>query len=289
MFTNLEYRTRERQRKGESRRQFSKAKQEKGYRDLEQEFKKSKGDIFFRWKNNIRMLAATNARWKWAAVKKKVNENTYNITAQKRVQTGATTPNIVAPKMLGVVACVLAVVCKRMQQLSTSLGPAVHRGKNTTHKALVKPSAHGGNIVCQQLPTLLDVTCCIRLHTLLDVVACCCAKFETGQTFQPTTPNISFVPWSRSVTQQCWIRLHSSSNVVGATHAHYAWIAKTYGLYSSKMHCRSQTCWKLLHPFAHHSQHARNNSQHCWPTLLGAVAPVCTQLKTFPEVSRRSR
>ena len=52
------------------------------------------------------------------------------------VQTGATTPNIVAPTMLGVVACVLAVVCKRMQQLPTSLGPAVHRGKNTTHKSL---------------------------------------------------------------------------------------------------------------------------------------------------------
>ena len=52
------------------------------------------------------------------------------------VQTGATTPNIVAPAMLGVVVCVLAVVCKRMQQLPTSLGPAVHRGKNTTHKSL---------------------------------------------------------------------------------------------------------------------------------------------------------
>ena len=51
------------------------------------------------------------------------------------VQTGATTPSIVAPTMLGVVACVL-VVCKRMQQLQTMLGPAVHRGKNTSHKSL---------------------------------------------------------------------------------------------------------------------------------------------------------
>ena len=53
--------------------------------------------------------------------------------------------------------------------------------------------------------------CCM----LLDVVACCCAKFETGQTFQPTTLIISFVPWSpkRSATmlnpfvqlfQHCW-------------------------------------------------------------------------------------
>ena len=53
-----------------------------------------------------------------------------------RVQTDATTPNIVVPTMLGVVPCLLAVVCKRMQQLPTMLGPAVHRGKNTTHKSL---------------------------------------------------------------------------------------------------------------------------------------------------------
>ena len=52
------------------------------------------------------------------------------------VQTDATTPNIVAPRMLGVVACVLAVVCKRMQQLPTMVGPAVHRGKDATHKSL---------------------------------------------------------------------------------------------------------------------------------------------------------
>ena len=33
------------------------------------------------------------------------------------------------------------------------------------------------------------VVCCWML-----IVACCCSKFETGQTFKPTTPNISFVP-----------------------------------------------------------------------------------------------
>ena len=52
------------------------------------------------------------------------------------VQTDATSPNSVAPTSLRVVACVLAVVCKRMQQLPTILGPAVHRGKDTTHKSL---------------------------------------------------------------------------------------------------------------------------------------------------------
>ena len=48
----------------------------------------------------------------------------------------ATTPNIVAPTMLGVVVCLLAVGCKRMQQLPTMLGPALHRWKDTTHKSL---------------------------------------------------------------------------------------------------------------------------------------------------------
>ena len=58
----------------------------------------------------------------------------------------------------------------------------------------VKPRANGRNIVGQQLPTLLDVTCCVRLYTLLHVVACCCTNFETGQTCSyvqtdATTPN----------------------------------------------------------------------------------------------------
>ena len=52
------------------------------------------------------------------------------------MHTDATTANIVAPTILGVVARVLAVVCKRVQQLPTMLGPAVRRGKDTTHKSL---------------------------------------------------------------------------------------------------------------------------------------------------------
>ena len=66
----------------------------------------------------------------------------------------------------------------------------------------IRMRANWRNIVDQQLPALLDVTSCVRLHTLLHVVGCCYAKFETGQTFQPTTPDISFVPWSpkRSAT-----------------------------------------------------------------------------------------
>ena len=48
------------------------------------------------------------------------------------------------------------------------------------------------NIVGLQLPALLYFTCYVRLHTLLPVVrvvGSCCAKFETSQTSEPTTPN----------------------------------------------------------------------------------------------------
>ena len=76
------------------------------------------------------------------------------------VQTDATTPNIVGRTVLGVVASVLAVVCKRMQQLPTILGPAVHRGKDTTHKTLETMCLRGPNNVgrasaVQTDPTLL--------------------------------------------------------------------------------------------------------------------------------------
>ena len=38
--------------------------------------------------------------------------------------------------MFGFVASVLAVLCKRKQQVPTMLGLAVHGGKDTTHKTL---------------------------------------------------------------------------------------------------------------------------------------------------------
>ena len=94
--------------------------------------------------------------------------------------------------------------------------------------------------------------------------------FETGQTFQPTTRNITFVQWSpkRSATM-----LDPFAQLF---HAHYAWFTKTYGLYPSHDSLQVSTllgvvayvrrplptrkqqlstllvqqCWKLLSPFA---------------------------------------
>ena len=52
------------------------------------------------------------------------------------VYTDTTTPNNLGLTMLGVVASVLPVLCKQLHQLPIILGPAVHRGKDTTHKIL---------------------------------------------------------------------------------------------------------------------------------------------------------
>ena len=121
------------------------------------------------------------------------------------VQTDATTPNIVAPTTLGVVPCVLAVVCKRMQQLPTMLGPAVHRVTS--------------NNVGSFLPTMLrpfahPVACC---WMLLRVVV---QSLKPVKLFSQQLPNISFVPWSpkrlatmldpfAQLFQHCWSHARS--------------------------------------------------------------------------------
>ena len=102
---------------------------------------------------------------------------------------------------------------------------------------------------------MLDVTWYAHLHTLLYNVASfgsCCEKFETVQSFEPT---FLLFRDRRSVALQCWIRLHSSSNIFGAAHAHYTWFTNSNGLYPS--HDALQI-----------------------PTLLGVIATVCTPLPT---------
>ena len=120
------------------------------------------------------------------------------------------------------------------------------------------PCANRRNIVGQQLPALLGVTCRVRRYTLLFVSACCSvllgivAQSQTSQTFEPTNPNSLFCD-HRSVVQQYWSRLDSSSNIVGPrtciTHGLHS-----YGLYPS-----------------HDALEV--------PTLLGVVAFVCMLLK----------
>ena len=49
---------------------------------------------------------------------------------------------------------------------------------------------------------------------MLPLVGTCCVHFETGQTFGPTSPNISIVCDGRSVAQQCCSRLHGAATML---------------------------------------------------------------------------
>ena len=136
--------------------------------------------------------------------------------------------------------------------------------------------------------------CCI----LLDVVA---QSLKLVKLFSQQLPTFLLFRDRRSVAQQCSIRLHSSSNVVGAAHAHYAWFTKTYGLYPSHDALPNivGSCCIHLHTTA--NTHATTNPQHCWHNIgsccihlhttanthattpnivgatLGVVASICTQ------------
>ena len=119
-------------------------------------------------------------------------------------------------------------------------------------------------------PFAHPVACC---WMLLRVVA---QSLKPAKLFSQQLPTFLLLRDRQSLAQQCWIRLYSSSNIVGATHAHYAWFTKTYVLYPShdalqvrkllgvvESFCTplptrtqqlptllAQQCWELLRPFA---------------------------------------
>ena len=88
---------------------------------------------------------------------------------------------------------------------------------------------------------------CYVLHPFAHPVACCCAKFETSQTYEQTTPNISFVPWSPKCFE---IMLDLCARVFRHCWGH-----------TRALHMVSKVLWVVSLP--HHCQHVRNNFQHC--------------------------
>ena len=143
---------------------------------------------------------------------------------------------------------------------------------------------------------------CWMLHVASVCTPCCMLLDVVSQSLKPVKlfsqqhPTFLLFHDRRSAAQQCWIRLHSSSNIVGTPYAHYPWFTKTYGLYPSHDALQvptllgvvasvctplptrtqqlptllAQQCWELLRPFAHHCQHEPNNSHHYCVCLRGA-------------------
>ena len=115
---------------------------------------------------------------------------------------------------------------------------------------------------------------------LLDAVASCCAKFETDQTFQPTTPNISFVLWSpkRSATM-----LDPFARFFQHCRGHLRWLRMDYKDLWVLFFPRCTTgpllvgsCCIRLHTTVTANPHATTPNIF-GATMLRVVAPVCTQ------------
>ena len=122
-------------------------------------------------------------------------------------------------------------------------------------------------------PFAHHVACC---WMLLRVVA---QRLKPVKLFSQKLPTFLLLRDRRSVAQQCRIRLHSSSNIAGATHAHYAWFTKTYGLYSSHYAMQVPNLLgvvaSLCTPLPTHA----TTPNIVDATMLGVVAPICTQPK----------
>ena len=74
-------------------------------------------------------------------------------------------------------------------------------------------------------PFAHPVACC---WMLLRIVS---QGLKPVKLFSQQLPTFLLLRDRRSVAQQCWIRLHSSSNTVGATHAYCAWMEDLWGVF----------------------------------------------------------
>ena len=96
----------------------------------------------------------------------------FYLSVLTNVQTDTIIHNIVVPTVSWIVAIVLAVLCKRMQQLRTAMHRAsLPRWKNTTHKTFC---LQGDHVLCACVAlTMLEVVCKRIQH--------CCATLRRSR------------------------------------------------------------------------------------------------------------
>ena len=104
--------------------------------------------------------------------------------------------------------------CKSVSLTLKQAKRASMRYRKVTKRATLsslKPRAYRRNIVGQQLPILLDVTCCVRLHALLHVVGSCCIRLHTTANTDATTPNIAGPTMKGVAASSCKTKPHEYS------------------------------------------------------------------------------
>ena len=142
---------------------------------------------------------------------------------------------------------------------------------------------------CKQMqhcqPTTHNIVGCYMLRPFVHPVACCCMllyvvaqSLKQFKILNQLLPTFLLFRDRRSVAQQCWIRLHSSANIVGATHAHYTWSPKSYGLYPSHDALQVLTLSGVVCTPLTNTVITTPTSKIVGRTILAVVAFVCTQL-----------
>ena len=125
------------------------------------------------------------------------------------------------------------------------------------------------------------------MQTMLNLVVCCCALLGVvPQSLKPVKILSQQLPVPIFLLfhdRRCWNNVGSMLDPSSHLFQHCCcWprmrITQGYTPFRDHptMHCRSQHCWELLHPFAHHCCNERNNSQHCLPNNFGSC---CVRLQ----------
>ena len=125
-------------------------------------------------------------------------------------------------------------------------------------------------------PFAHPVACC---YILLRVAGRCCAKFETGQTFESATPNISFVPRSpkRSANmldsfaqlfQHCLC--HARALPMVPLEINQCVTILSLEFYYGIMHCTFQHYWGVVTFVCTPLLTLSNNSQHFRANNVGS-------------------
>ena len=123
-------------------------------------------------------------------------------------------------------------------------------------------------------PTTPNIGGCYMLRPFAHPVACCCVllgvvaqSLKPVKLFSQQLPTfLLFRDRRNNVGSVC----RTLPTLLGPRTLITHGLQRLMGCILPTMHCRSQHCWELLHPFAHHCQHGRNNSQRCWPTSVGS-------------------
>ena len=112
-------------------------------------------------------------------------------------------------------------------------------------------------------PTFTNIVKCHILHLSAHPVACCCMLLGVVvQSLSQQLPTFLLFCDHQSIALQSCICLHSSCSIVSATHVHYQWFSKSYGLYLSHNALQVPT---LLH-----------STTSMDASMLEVVASVCT-------------